>query len=208
VTLGRFRIAASQAQAIPATEALPIPGGHAEGGRYLGQNPDAPRLGDLRITWHVARPEALSVIGAQMGEGFGPYATRAGDRLFMIQPGRVPAAAMFQQAQDDNAVLTWILRLVGVVVMFLGWLIIFNPLKVLADLVPFIGSIVGFGTGLLAGVLTLAIAPATIAIAWLFYRPLVGIAILAVGVGLAFAVSRLRRARPAPSPTTGQGKPA
>jgi uncharacterized membrane protein (DUF485 family) len=121
----------------------------------------------------------------------------------MIQPGRVPADAMFQQAQDDNRALTWILRLVGVVVMFLGWLIIFNPLKVLADVVPFIGSIVGFGTGVLAGVLTLVFAPATIAIAWLVYRPLVGIAILALGLGLAFAVSRFRRARPAI-----QGKPA
>jgi uncharacterized protein YjeT (DUF2065 family) len=122
----------------------------------------------------------------------------------MIEPGRVPAAAMFQQAEADNVTLTWILRLVGTVVMFLGFLIIFNPLKVLADVIPFIGSIVGFGTGLLAAVLTLILAPATIAIAWLFYRPLVGIAILAVGIALAYGLTRLRRNRPA----AVQGKPA
>jgi len=121
----------------------------------------------------------------------------------MIQAGRMPAAAMFQQAQDENRILTWVLRLVGVVVMFLGWLIIFNPFKVLADVLPFIGSIVGFGTGLLAAVLTCILAPATIAIAWLFYRPLVGITILLLGLGIAFGLTRLRRARPAI-----QGKPA
>jgi hypothetical protein len=203
VTLGAFRLAPAQLQAIAANETLVPPGATAEGVRYLGQNAEAPRIGDLRITWRLARPEAVSVIGAQMGDGFGPYATRAGDRLFLIEPGRVPAAAMFQQAQDDNRVLTWILRLVGAVVMFLGWLILFNPLKVLADVVPFIGSIVGFGTGLLAGVLTFVFAPATIAIAWLFYRPLVGIAILAGGALIAFALTRLRRPRPAQ-----QGKPA
>lgn len=189
VTLGGFQISDSQLNAIPATEPLDMPT------RHLG-NPDAPRVGDLRITWKSARPDALSVIGAQVGDGFGPYATRAGDRLFMIQPGRVPAAAMFQQAQDDNRVLTWVLRLVGVVVMFIGFATIFNPLRVLADVVPFIGSIMGFGTGLLAAVLTLILAPATIAIAWLFYRPLVGIAILAIGFGAAYGITRLRRRRP------------
>lgn len=201
VTLGAFRLAPDQLRAIAATEALVPAGATADGARFLGQNPEAPRLGDLRITWRMARPEAVSVIGAQMGEGFGPFATRAGDRLFLIEPGRVPAAAMFQQAEADNRMLTWILRLVGIVVMFLGWAIIFNPLKVLADVVPFIGSIVGFGTGLLAAVLTFLLAPATIAIAWLFYRPLVGIAILAGGLVVAFALTRLRR-------TAVQGKPA
>jgi hypothetical protein len=202
--LGGFRISDAQVNQIPATTSLAVPGGNADGGRYIGQDPQNPRVGDLRITWLVARPDALSVIGAQVGDGFGPYATRAGDRLFMIEPGRVPAAAMFQQAEGDNVTLTWILRLVGTVVMFLGFLIIFNPLKVLADVIPFIGSIVGFGTGLLAAVLTLILAPATIAIAWLFYRPLVGIAILAVGIALAYGLTRLRRNRPA----AVQGKPA
>jgi hypothetical protein len=204
VMLGGFRISDAQVNQIPATTSLAVPGGHADGGRYIGQNPESPRVGDLRITWQVARPDALSVIGAQVGDGFGPYATRAGDRLFMIEAGRVPAAAMFQQAEADNVTLTWILRLVGTVVMFVGFLIIFNPLKVLADVIPFIGSIVGFGTGLLAAVLTLVLAPATIAIAWLFYRPLVGIAILALGIALAYGLTRLRRNRPAKL----QGKPA
>jgi hypothetical protein len=204
VMLGGYRVSDAQVNQIPANTAFAVPGGNADGGRYIGQDPQNPRVGDLRITWQVARPDALSVIGAQVGDGFGPFATRAGDRLFMIEPGRVPAAAMFQQAEADNVTLTWILRLVGTVVMFLGFLIIFNPLKVLADVVPFIGSIVGFGTGLLAAVLTLILAPATIAIAWLFYRPLVGIAILAVGIALAYGLTRLRRNRPAPL----QGKPA
>lgn len=208
VMLGGFRLSDSQINEIPARTSFAVPGGNADGGRYIGQNPESPRVGDLRITWQVARPDALSVIGAQMGDGFGPFATRTGDRLFMIEAGRVPAAAMFQQAEADNRTLTWILRLVGTIVMFVGWLIIFNPLKVLADLVPFIGSIMGFGIGLLAAVLTLILAPATIAVAWLFYRPLMGIMILAMGIALAYGLTRLRRPRPATRSNTGQGKPA
>ncbi|WPB85888.1 TMEM43 family protein [Sediminicoccus rosea] len=208
VMLGGFQISDTQLNGVPTETPLSIPGGNADGGRYIGQDPGNPRVGDLRITWRVANPGALSVIGAQMGDGFGPYATRAGDALFMIQPGRVPAAVMFQQAHDENRLFTWLMRLAGLVLMFLGFLVIFNPFRVLADVVPFIGSIVGFGTALLAAVLALVIAPTIMAIGWLFYRPLVGIAILAAGIALAYGLTRLRRRRPAIASTTGQGNPA
>ena len=168
--------------------------------RFLGQDAANPRIGDQRVSWRVAAPPEVSVVAAQSGPGFAPYATRAGDRLMLVRPGQLPASAMFQQAEHDNMVMTWILRAVGVVVVFLGFALFFNPLKVLADVIPFVGGIVGFGTGLLAAVLTLVLAPVVIAIAWLAYRPLIGIGILAVGFALAFGVSRLRRPRPAALP--------
>ena len=148
------------------------------------------------------KPDSLSIIAAQMGDGFGLYATRAGDRLFRLDQGRVSAAAMIQEAEAENRILTWILRGVGVVVMLIGWMLIFNPLKVLADVIPPLGWIVGFGTGLFAAILTAIFAPITIAIAWMFYRPLVGVLILALGAVCVFALTRLRRNRPV------QGKPA
>lgn len=194
-TLGGFRLSDPQIGGLPADQTLTLPGS-GEGTRYIGNDPNNPRVGDLRVSWRYARPDAVSVIAAQVGDGFGPYATNAGDRLQLIQSGSVPAAAMFQQAQDDNATMTWILRLVGVVVMFIGWALLFNPLKVLADVLPFLGSLVGFGTNALAGVLTALMAPVIIGLAWLFYRPLVGIAILAVGIGLAYGITRLRRRAP------------
>lgn len=194
VTLGGFRLSEQQINSLPTDQTLTLPSG--EGTRYIGSDPNNPRVGDLRITWRFARPSDVSVVAAQVGDAFGPYATNAGDRLMLTRAGSVPASAMFQQAQDDNKLLTWILRLVGVVVMFIGWALLFNPLKVLADVIPPLGAVVGFGTGALAGVLTVLIAPVIIAFAWLFYRPLVGIAILAVGIGLAYGITRLRQRRP------------
>jgi len=79
---------------------------------------------------------------------------------------------------------------------------ILNPLKVMADAIPPLDWIVGFGTALFAAILTAICAAVTNAIAWLFYRPLVGKLILALGAGCVFALSRLRRSRPV------QGKPA
>ncbi|WP_424810637.1 TMEM43 family protein [Roseococcus sp. YIM B11640] len=194
VTLGGFRIAESQLSAIPAAE--PLTPANGEATRYVGNDANNPRVGDLRISWRYAHPETVSVIGAQVGDGFGPYATNAGDRLLILRAGSLPAAAMFQQAQDDNKLLTWILRAVGVVLMFIGWSLLLAPLKVLADVIPPLGAVVGFGTMALAGVLTFLAAPVIIAVAWLFYRPLVGIAILAAGMALAYGITRLRRRRP------------
>jgi hypothetical protein len=195
VRLGAFRLATAQLGDIPAGEALPAPRG---GGNtlYLGADPENPRVGDLRISWMAARPEAISLIAAQVGEGFGPYATRAGDRLFLMVPERQPASAMFQAAEADNAVLTWILRLVGSLAILFGWSLLFNPMKVLADVVPIIGSIVGAGTGLVAFLLTLVIAPAVIGLAWLFYRPLIGLAVLCLTALGIFGLMRLRRRKP------------
>lgn len=202
VMLGGFRLSDAQVSGLSGGDPFVPPGANSDGGMFIGGSADAPRVGDLRITWRAVKPDALSVIAAQLGDGFGPYATRAGDRLFRLDQGRVPAAAMIQAAQDENAMLTWILRLVGVVVIFIGWSLIFNPLKVLADVIPPLGWVVGFGTGLISGVLTLILAPTIIAIAWLVYRPIVGIAILVIGFGLAYGLTRLRARRPL------QGKPA
>jgi hypothetical protein len=192
VRLGAFRLATGQLQDIGATQTLPSPVG---GGNtlYLGADPQNPRVGDLRISWMAARPEAISLVAAQIGEGFGPYATRAGDRLFLMVPERQPASSMFQAAEEGNAVLTWILRLVGSLAILFGWSLLFNPMKVLADVVPIFGSIVGAGTGLVAFLLTLVIAPAVIGVAWLFYRPLIGLAVLSLTALGIFGLIRLRR---------------
>lgn len=115
----------------------------------------------------------------------------------LIAAGRVPAADMFQKAQADNSTLTWILRAVGCIVMFVGFSMIMGPLGVLADVLPILGDIVRAGTGLVAFLCTVAIAPVVIAIAWLFYRPLVSIGILAVGAGLTYGVIWLAKQRKA-----------
>jgi phosphatidylglycerophosphatase A len=76
-------------------------------------------------------------------------------------------------------------------VIFFAFTLLFAPLKVVADIIPPLGWLVGFGTGLLAAMLTLVLAPVIIAIAWLTFRPLLAGAIILVGLALAFALFRL-----------------
>jgi len=106
-------------------------------------------------------------------------------------PGVKSAAEMFTTAEDENRTLTWVLRLIGAAVMFFGFLLILNPLVVVADMVPFVGSILGAGAALVALVLTIALSSAIIALAWLWYRPLVAIGALVIGLAIAFGLHKL-----------------
>ncbi len=62
-------------------------------------------------------------------------------------------------------------------------------------MIPLLGSIVGAGTGLVALLCTMAIAPIVIAVGWLWYRPLVGIAVLVAGFAATWGLARLARRR-------------
>ena len=165
---------------------------------FVGNDPNNPVVGDLRISYRAARPATVSIVAQQQGQGFAAYTTGNGQTLQLVTAGSKTAAEMIQAAESENAILTWILRLVGVVLVFVGFSMIFAPIRVLADVVPLFGSIVGFGTGLISGVLTLVIAPLVIAVAWFAHRPIMAAIVLAVGVALAFGLSRLRRSRRAP----------
>jgi hypothetical protein len=95
---------------------------------------------------------------------------------------------MFQSAMRSNTILTWVLRLVGFLVMMIGLNMVLKPLSVVADVIPFVGNIVGAGTGLIAFLVAAVVSLLTIAVAWLFYRPLLGIAILAVVAALVVGI--------------------
>jgi hypothetical protein len=203
-TLGAFRPGSDVIERLPANDIVPLDsslakllqgrfGGSvhiADGHIYLAENPSSSRVGDLRVSYRVAPGGPTSIIARQVGSGFGEYQTKAGDRLLMVRPGTLTAAEMFADAQSENRVLTWILRVAGIVAMFFGFFLVLNPLVVVADVVPFIGSILGAGAGLVSMALTAVLAPVVIAIAWLWYRPLVSIGVLAVGLGLAYLFKR------------------
>jgi hypothetical protein len=176
-----------------------------DGVLFLGADPAQPRLGDLRVSYRTAPTGAVSIIGRQTGTDFAEYQTQAGDKLLIVHYGSQTAADMFKQAQQENTIITWVLRLVGIIVMFIGFSLVFRPLVVLGDVVPLIGSIIGAGVGIVAGLLTAVLAPIVIAIAWFWYRPLVSIIVLVIGGAAAFGLKMLATRRRAAQPATATG---
>ena len=178
----------------------------ADGRIYLGDNPSQPRIGDLRISYRAGAGRAGQHRRPAGRNRLRRVPDQGRRRALMVRPGTMSAADMFAAAQRENRILTWILRLAGVFAMFLGFMLILNPLVVVADVVPFIGNILSAGAGIVSLVLTAIVAPVVIAVAWFWYRPLVSAVVLAIGLALAYGFKRwasqraaARKAQPAPA---------
>jgi hypothetical protein len=157
-------------------------------GFYMGADPTSPKIGDMRISFKIAKPTEVSVIAKQVESTFEPYSTKAGGKIELLETGKHSAEEMIQKAQESNKTLTLILRIVGFVLMFAGLNMIFKLLSVIADVLPILGNIVGAGTGIICFLLAAILSLITIAIAWIVYRPLLGIILIVIAVGLAVAI--------------------
>ncbi len=150
------------------------------GSRYHKQ------IGDIRIKMSAVYPANISLIAKQSNNSFAPYKAAAGGTIDMLETGTVTADEMFEAAQTQNTVLTWGLRFAGLMLMFFGLKLTLRVVRVLADIVPLFGSIVGAGTSIVAFLVALCLSLVTISTAWLFYRPLIGGALLLTAVLVAF----------------------
>ncbi|CAN5387343.1 hypothetical protein BH10PSE1_BH10PSE1_15270 [soil metagenome] len=157
--------------------------------------PSTPTIGDVRVSYDLTPAGVTSIVGKQAGDGFAQYRAKNGEEFLLVSDGAVPADEMFQGAQDVNRFITWIVRILGLVLLMTGFGMILAPLGVIADVLPLAGTIVRMGTGLVGFVLGLVVGTVTIAIAWFAFRPLLSIGILAVGGLIAFGVYRLGRGR-------------
>lgn len=166
---------------------------------YLGESSQSPEIGDLKISFREIKPMRISLVAQQVGTQLKPFQTKAGGTIVLLQSGEHSAEAMFEQAHKTNTILTWILRAVGLVLMLIGFQLILSPFSVFADVLPALGNLVGTGTGLIAGLIATCITLLTMAIAWVFYRPVIGAIMLIISGGIvAFLVAKLRKGQASP----------
>ncbi len=216
VKLGAFRLTPSLINQISTSEALPLRQENLNKlpadvkgrsklfneGIYVGANPSDPQIGDMRINYSIVRPQMVSIVSKQIGDTFEPYKTTTGTEINRLESGEHSANAMFSQMEKENTMRTWFVRIGGFILMALGIGMIFKPISTLGDVVPILGNILGMGIGVLAFIVALLLSLVTIAIAWVAYRPVLGLIILGVGVG-AFAIiwfiAKQKKAKAAPA---------
>ncbi len=148
-----------------------------------------PSIGDTRISFSYTSPTKVSAIGAYNSGELKSYKTSNDRSIFMVQSGNADAKTMFDAALSSNTTFTWIIRAAGFMAMFVGFKMIFSIAGVLGDVIPFIGNVFRFATGLAALALTAIISTVIIGTAWIYYRPVLGMII--IGVGLLIAIAAL-----------------
>jgi hypothetical protein len=210
VTLGAYTLTPAQAAQIsgdePVKAAAPLSSlentkriVEHDGGLYIGENPNSPQVGDLRIKFTQVGESDMTIVAKQVGSTFEPYRARAGSTVDLQRKGIASADDMFQAAKESNTVMTWLLRAVGFILMMMGFSMMLKPLSVLASVVPLFGDIISAGAGIIAFLIASVLSLMTIAIAWIFYRPLLAIGLLAaVGCalyGIWYLIGKFRKQR-------------
>ncbi len=158
---------------------------------YLGMDPDIPQIGDYKITYTYAPAGVYTFAAKQSGRSLMGYTTDNGKELLFARSGTVSAESIFKEELEFNALLTWILRGVGLVMMYIALSMMMGIIATFAKVVPIFGSLIGGVTGLIAGALTLLLGSLVIALAWFSSRPLLSLIIIGVGVSVAFVLGKL-----------------
>ncbi|XP_052781024.1 transmembrane protein 43-like [Mya arenaria] len=167
---------------------------------YHSDDVHRPQIGDTRVKFEYAgisgksslgTPDMVTIVARQIGEKLLPYKTVAGDTLELLYFGSLSPKAVFDREMVQNTMFTWGLRFVGWLLMFIGFTCLTSIVTTLVDWIPIVRDLVTMGVCLMNLSLSISLSLTIIAIGWIFYRPLLGFAILAMAA-TPFIMSQFR----------------
>ena len=165
---------------------------------YFGKNPNSPQIGDMSVTFTKVLPGEASVIAEVNGSNLQSFTAKNGETLSVLTMGMLSMDEMFQNEHASNTIMTWVWRFVGLFLVIGGLKGIFGILTTLLKVLPFLADIVGLGVGLVCNVLGFVWSLLVIAIAWLFYRPVIAyILLVAILVLIVFLTRKGREKKKA-----------
>jgi hypothetical protein len=171
-------------------------GWQKSGDRLYKGDPATPKVGDLRVSYHgLPTGSTISVLAAQSGSGFGTFTTPNGYTIHMASAGNHPATEMIAQQRATESLITWILRGVGLLIMWIGFSMLLGPLATFAAIIPFLGSIVRGAAAFVAFVISVPLTLVVIALAWLAFRPLLGGGLLVLAAASLYGLWRWHKSR-------------
>jgi len=145
---------------------------------YIGRVPSSPEVGDVRITWEKVVPAKVTIISQVNGDTFKPYKAKNGQSFQTLVMGKKDASEIFENEHSTNKMWLWVLRILGVILVIAGLKNIFGFLETLLKVVPFLANILGWGVDVVCTLAGLVWSLIVIALAWVTYRPALGISLL------------------------------
>jgi hypothetical protein len=158
-------------------------------------------IGAIVLLWWNEGRAVQAIVGLKDAASQVVEAHRRTDEVELAAVGDHTAAELIENKRKAEAILTWILRGVGTLVMFLGFAVFLTPLSTMAAVIPLLGGVVRGAVGLVALAIAVPLSILVIAFAWLAYRPILGIALILLAIAVGYGLWRWRKARaPAEAP--------
>lgn len=155
-----------------------LPNGYSisENAFYKGEDINQPQIGDLLIEFEYIPLQEISIMGEQKDSIITSYETKYGN-ISLVRTGNLSAEQIIEDEMNTNQIFTWVVRLVGFLLMFAGLRMSISFFGVILSILPFLQPTFAFMTTPIIFLISLTLSLSTIAIAWLFYRPIISIAI-------------------------------
>ena len=173
---------------------------------YIWLDPSKPAVWDLKITFSSVNPSTVSVVWKQMGSDLTSYKVSNWRNINLLSQGNVSAEDMFIEAQKENKMMTWIIRIIWLILMYCGFASMFKFIEILAKVIPFLANIIWVWTGIIALWLTLIVWFLTIWIAWLAVRPVIWICCLVVAAAWIFLLVKSKKDKKESTPEIKEEK--
>ncbi len=158
---------------------------HVQGNTvYFGKTPNSPSIGDVKVTFSYTPNEQLvSIIAKVNNNTFEPYIAKNKKTFSAVQLGDVSAEAMFETARQSNKMITWVIRIVLIILIIAGFKAAVGLLPTLLKVLPFLGKGVEKILGFVSTIIGLIWSFIWIGIAWIAVRPVISILLLVLIVG-------------------------
>jgi len=127
------------------------------------------------------------------------FAHLAPPEVFHLFPAQLSREQVIDRLERQGWVTNWISRCLGWLLLYVGTYMFFQPLLVVLDIIPFLGPYISDGFSLVLSaivlLITILLAILVVSVAYLRYRPVLGICsvagVAAIVAALAFASKKL-----------------
>jgi len=145
-----------------------------DGYLYSG-DPSDPYVGDYRVSIkYLPNETGISLIATKNGDSVANYTTANGRKQFLVNTGNFNAEEMISDKKTANNLINWLLRGVGILVIYGGFMSLLSIIPAFASFIPFLGVMAKGITSILSGFLALIIGSLVIGLSWIAHRPILG----------------------------------
>ena len=166
--------------------------GHApEGSSYYPLDPQAPSVGDVRISWRQTSPQRpVSLVAIQKGNRCEPYTATNGAVIDLFYTDTLGITQCFDKARSTNTVNLWMVRMGGWLMFWGAFACMLRPL---AGMVPVCRKLAEAGAEVISLLLGTICSLLTISVSWLFCRPVFAVLMLLAIIALIWLLMKKQR---------------
>lgn len=142
-----------------------------------------PQIGDIRINYSIIPGEVNGVVfGKAEVNKIVSYTDNKKGTLYRAFAGNADNA--ISELKSEHRLITWVLRVVGFLIMWLGLLIILGPVSIVMDVIPLFGKVTGSAVKLFTFIVASILSLVTIIFSLIFHKLIVVILACLIVLGI------------------------